>query len=697
MRGTANRFLVATSAIAAVLVATSIGSVQAQSAQTARMPALADYYRLESVGSPAISPDGGQVAFVRTRILEEENRRHSEVWLMPAAGDAPPIRLTSTAFSASNPRWSPDGKLLTFSSPRPSGSVWFLRMDQAAGEAFQIEGVTGSPIFSPDNRWIAFTRPTPPPATEQSYASDFERTIDERFDGRMYDWMNYRFDRRGYLDDPRDPQATPPQEIYVVPRVGGAPRQLTHMGVSAQGMSWSPDGGSLAFTADLLQRDEHTYGRADLWTVDLAGTVQRLTDDGYQYRNPTWSPDGREIAVRGSAGLDMVIASKQAHGAPIDLYIFSADGGSSRNITEDWDLMAGAPKWSDGNLIYFSTGVSGNTHLFRASPNRGGVEQLTDGERRLGGFSFTQDFEHMAYQATDLMHPANILTASINGRDEQQLTNSNAEMLASLQLTETENIHFPSADGTEIEGWLMRPTDFDPNGGPYPLVLSIHGGPHGAYGTTFSLKNQLLAAEGYFVLSTNPRGSTGYGENFKWAIWGGWGILDYQDIMAAVDHVIERYPIDTDRMGVTGGSYGGFMTNWVIGHTDRFAAAVARASISNWVSDYGTADIPRTKESEFFGAPWEKESRDLMIELSPLTHAGGVTTPTLFLHGEWDYRVPIAEAEQMYVALRKQKVPAMFIRYPESYHGGWTPWRTLHSWHYELEWWKKYLKERPRI
>ncbi len=197
MRGIANRRLVGKLAIGAALVTTSISPALAQSARTARMPMLADYYRLESVGSPAISPDGDRVAFVRTQILEEENRRHTEIWLVSTAGDAPPVRLTSTAFSASNPRWSPDGKLLTFSSPRPSGSLWFLRMDQPAGEAFQIEGVTGSPIFSPDNRWIAFTRPTPPPAVERTYDGDFERTIAERFDGRMYDWMNYRFDLRG--------------------------------------------------------------------------------------------------------------------------------------------------------------------------------------------------------------------------------------------------------------------------------------------------------------------------------------------------------------------------------------------------------------------------------------------------------------------------------------------------------------------
>ena len=193
------------------------------------------------------------------------------------------------------------------------------------------------------------------------------------------------------------------------------------------------------------------------------------------------------------------------------------------------------------------------------------------------------------------------------------------------------------------------------------------------------------------VLFTNPRASTGYGEDFRWGTWGGWGFNDYDDVMAGVDHAIANYDIDTARMGATGYSYGGYLTNWVITQTDRFAAAIAGASISNWVSDYGVADIPRTKESEFFGPPWEERGLENLLRSSPLIHAKGVTTPTLFVHGEADHRVPIEEAEQMYVALRKQKVPAKFVRYPDSYHGGWTPWRMVHRIWVQLEWWEEWL------
>ncbi|MFV1987783.1 MAG: TolB family protein, partial [Gemmatimonadota bacterium] len=231
-----------------------LGTPTAVWAQT-RALELEDYYGFRGVGSPAMSPDGSQVAYVVTELLEDENRRHSELWLASTDGSAPPIRLTSPSFDASGPRWSADGSLLSFSSRRPAAdgsrteSTWLLRMDRPAGEAFQLEGLGGGPIFSPDAGWIAFTRPTPPPpAPPPAYASEFERKTVERFDGRVYDWMNYRFDRRGYLADPRDPQASPPRELYVLDAAGGQPRQLTHLGVDVQGPAWSADGGLLAFT-----------------------------------------------------------------------------------------------------------------------------------------------------------------------------------------------------------------------------------------------------------------------------------------------------------------------------------------------------------------------------------------------------------------------------------------------------------------
>ncbi len=670
--------------------------------QTGRAIELKDYYRLESIGSPAISPDGKLVAFTRTHIVEAENRRHSEIWLTPSDGSSAPKRITDPASSASTPRWSPDGKLLAFTTARrraagaeaeDSSPIWFLNMNQPRGAPFQIQGVSGSPIFSPDNQGIAFTKRTPPAAKRpKQYASDFERQTNERFKGRIIDWTDYRFDQRGYLPDPRDPMATPPEELYIVPRAGGTAKQITHLGVNVQSAAWRPDSGALVIEANSHQRDEYTYERSDLWIVDTGGQIKRLTDDGYNHSSPSFSPDGRNIVFRRQQSLNAVIAAKQNHGGAVDVYRMPAGGGELVNLTPNWDLLPGNTSWSaDGRFIYFGGGIGGNNHLFRVAAAGGSVEQVTKGERGLTGFSMPAAFDRIAYTATDSTHASEVFAARIDGADEKKLSGFNDALMSELSLSPAERILYPSKDGTQIEGWVLRPRGYDPAKAKYPLILTTHGGPHGAYGNDLAFQFQLWAANGYVVLYTNPRGSTGYGEKFLWGTWGGWGVLDYQDVMAGVDYTVKRYAVDEKRMGVTGYSYGGFLTDWIITQTTRFSAAIAGAGISNWISDYGTADIPRTKESEFYGPPWEPKSRDLLVELSPITHVANVTTPTLFVHGESDMRVPIEQAEQMYTALKKRHVPAMFIRYPESYHGGWTPWNTVHRFYQELKWWAGHL------
>ena len=678
---------------------------------------LADYYRVETAGTPAISPDGRWVVFVRNTTVEAENQHHSELWISPSDGSTPAIRLTTPAFSASAPKWSPDGKLLSFRSVRRApnggdtegrgaetagrsgrggrggaggeGDIWFLRMDRAGGEAFQIPGVAGAPIFSPDNRWIAFLKRTPPPRSARE-ATPLERQLEQRFKGRIYDWMNVRADGRGFLPDPRDPAATPPNELYVVAREGGAARQLTRLGVDAREPAWRPDSAALALVADSHERDEYSYERADLWTVDLDGQIHRLSDDAFEYDSPAWSPDGKWLAFRRRQSLSQIIATKQKHGAAVDLYRMPAAGGPMSNLTAEWDLIPDPPSFNpDGKFIYFAAAEGGDTQMHRMNSAGGPVEQLTHGPRNLGGFTFSQAFDRMAFTASEPAHPAEAFAARPDGSGEKRLSALNEAFLNEVDVAGAERIHFPSKDGTPVEGWIMVPHSAKP---PYALVLAIHGGPHGAYGSGWDYEFQWLAANGYAVLYTNPRGSTGYGEKFLWATWGGWGKLDYEDVMAGVDYAVAHYPINTKRLAVTGYSYGGFMTNWVITQTDRFAAAMTGAGISNWLSDYGTADIPRTKESEFFGSPWESESNQLMRSLSPITYAANVKTPTLFVHGEADMRVPIEEDEQMYTALQKRHVPAKFVRYPGNYHGGWPAWDMVHRYYQEVKWFGEFLQ-----
>ena len=694
--------------------------------KTTRPLALTDYYAVESVGDTAISPDGRQVAFVRTVIVEAEDRRQRQIWLAATDGSGAPRALTDPMFETTGPRWSGDGSLLGYRSSRSgNGSdIWFIRMDGADEIPFQIEGVDGAPVFSPDNQWIAYTH-AEPAAQAQAPASELERQIAQRFTGRIYDWMNYRFNGRGYLDDPRDPRATPAEELYIVPRDGGRPRQLTDAGIDVRSMAWRGDSRALAFVADEHQRDEDNYGRADLWTVTIDGRLARVTNDTQMYKSPSWSPDGEFLVVTRQAGLNEVIDTHRADmtppeapqtdpvtverperakrrrprkqppdGPPVDLVILRADGaGFARMLTGRWELIPANPRWSpDGDAILFTAATAGDSHLFLVPTAGGSVEQVTGGARRLGAVSFDAEFSRVAFSVADSAHPSEIYTAAIDGSSERRLSGFNDRLTGEVGFREAERISFPSADGTEIEGWILTPPGYDP-AGSYPLILAIHGGPHSAYGNSFSFQFQLWAADGHVVVYTNPRGSTGYGEEFLWATWGGWGRLDTDDVLAGVDYAVEHYAVDERRMGVTGYSYGGFLTNWIIGHSDRFAAAVTGAGISNWISDYGTADIARTKESEFFGTPWEPLGRELLLELSPIIYAGQITTPTLFVHGEADHRVPIAEGEQMYLALKKNDVDATFIRYPDMAHGGWTPWNTVHRYHHEQQWWARYLKD----
>ncbi len=666
--------------------------------QAGRPIQLEDYYRIEGAATPAISPDGKWVVFARSTIVEAENQRHTELWIAPSDGSSAAVKLLSGEDSSSAPRFSPDGKLLAFSrSGRGGGgrgrgggdgegNEWFLHMDQKGSEPFRIPGVSGAPIFSPDNRWIAFVKRTPPPAQTRELSAT-EKQLAERFKGKSFDWVNYRADGRGYLPDPRDPQATPPSELYIVARDGGTPKQLTHLGVNVSGVAWRPDSGALALVADSHQRDEFSYERADLWVVNVDGAIKRLTDDGFEYDSLAWSPDGKNLAFRRRQSLSTIIQSRQNHGAAVDIYRMPVAGGAMKNLTPEFDLIPDAPKWQ-GDAIWFASAVGGDTHLFRMPQNGGNPVQITKGERAFGGFSFSEAFDRMAYVAQDPTHPAEAFCSKIDASGETRLSDFNAQLVKEVDLSTAARIHFPSKDGTTVEGWIMLPH----NGtAPHPMILSIHGGPHGAYGSQFDFEFQWLAAHGYAVLYTNPRGSTGYGEKFLWATWGGWGKLDYQDVMAGVDYAVAHDPVDPKRLAVTGYSYGGFLTDWVITQTPRFVAAVSGAGISNWMSDYGTSDIPRTKESEFYGTSWNPEASERMRALSPITHAAHVKTPTLFVHGEADMRVPIEQAEQMYRALQKQHVPAKMIRYPGNYHGGWPPWDMVHRYYNEVQWFDQYL------
>jgi dipeptidyl aminopeptidase/acylaminoacyl peptidase len=406
------------------------------------------------------------------------------------------------------------------------------------------------------------------------------------------------------------------------------------------------------------------------------------------------SPDRRLILFTKQLSTDAVIAQKLSHGGPRDLVVMPAEGGRETNLTANWDYLPTGARWSpDGRFIYFTGAIGGATHLFRVPATGGSAAQITTGERRINGFVFDSAMTTMVYTVGRIEAPPEIHVARIDGSGERQLTRVHDPFAREVALSRAERLRYPSRDGTEIEGWLLFPHNYRANGGPYPLIVDNHGGPHASVGYAFEFKDQLFAANGYFVLQVNFRSSTGYGERFLWGTWGAWGDKDGEDVIAGVDHVIARYPIDRGRVATMGHSYGGFMSNWLITqYPDRFAAAAVGAGISNWVSDYGTADIARTKETEFYGTPWDDRARAIMIRQSPLTYAGRAKAATLFIHGEVDQRVPYEEAEQMYVALKKNGVPARMIQYAGQSHGIAGSWNAVHRMINELRWFDTYLK-----
>lgn len=630
-----------------------------------------DYYKLTALADPKVSPDGRRIAFTVTTVVEDKDRRHSEIWMVAtdgAAGGAA-YRYTSPSTEASNPSWSPDGSLLAFSSRREGSEddVWFLRTGAPGGEAFQIKGVHSLPQFSRDGQWLLFGWRGADPDSANAKKEPWRTRVSpvaitrgpdpKRFDGRVYTSIPTVGDERGFLP-PRETRR--PIHLYLVPIAGGDPRQLTTGDLSQVGAVWSPDGKTIAFVQDSTETVEvRDQGHPEIYLVTVAGGATRRLATGFvESTSPTWSPDGQTIAFTCSKG----------RGAENDLCVIPAAGGTPRNLTADWPLDPGSATWSpDGKTIYIDAETRGNVHLFAVAPTGGPVRQVTTGERQLRGFSQSGDGRTLAYTSSDVTHAVELWVAPLaTPARDRKLTSFNDALMASVAMIPADTFWYTGVGGMRIEGWLMKPYGYQP-GRKYPLVLSIHGGPHSNYGNVLFPEFQMLAGQGYWTLFTNPRGSSGYGHDFTFATRGRWGMEDFQDLMQAVDVVIARGGVDTARMAVLGGSYGGFMTNWVVGHTNRFRVAETDRSIWNWYSWYGSSDAQGLTDYEFLGEPWEQDS--LYKFYSPMTYAARIQTPMLIVHSEDDKRTPITDGEQLFMTLRKRGIPSEMVRYPRSYHG----------------------------
>ncbi len=703
---------VATVVVVSMLLA---GSASGQ-VPAGRALSIEDYYRIKTIGDATVSPDGTWVSYTVATKVEADNTTVLDTFVVKSDGTAPPRRITHEGASVASPRWAGDN-VLEYSlnarvpsaifigggqaSPRASGGptpTWRVAIE-TPNAVPQPAPTPATGVQSADGKWMARIQDGPTPTAAASHASDFEKRHADRFKGRSFDWMRFQQDGQDYPTP--DPRARPAAEVVISAVGGGAAKPITGLGLRPSNLAWHPGGERLAFTADEDWRNEQTYERPDIYTVSTAGEIARLTNDGYVWNSLAYSPDGRFLLAERTFGAGMIIEQKLNHGGSDDLLIWPVDApsgtpaGTPVNLTEGWDLEPNEPRWSrDSRHVYFTAQRGGTVHLFRVAARAGApVEQVTSGERRLNGITFDKAMTRMAYTVGTYDGPSEVWTANIDGTGERQLTDVFADVRRDLAITKTERLTWKSTDGTEIEGWLTYPHGFDRAKGPYPMVVFNHGGPHAAVGYGFNFKQQYFAAHGYFVFDTNFRSSTGYGDAFKWATWGAWGTKDGEDVVSGIDHVLKHYPVDGRQIAAMGHSYGGFMTNWLITrYPDRFAAAAAGAPISNWISDYGTADVYRTKETEFFGAPWEEEGLRRMIAQSPLLHAGKVRTPTLFIQGEADQRVPYEEAEQMYFALRRLGVPAKMIQYAGQPHGISGHWNNVHRMLNERQWIDAHVK-----
>jgi dipeptidyl aminopeptidase/acylaminoacyl peptidase len=682
-----------TLAVLLTLPALLVGQSSRSGSAAPRAMQVGDWYRVTTLSQPAMSPDGSRVAFTVTTVREAENKRHQEVWVVPTAGgDA--VRYTVPSTESSNPRWTPDGKYLQFSSARPGGkgNTWTLRMDVPSGEAVQLESIpSGSmprsgdfAIFTgPAARDTAPTRGPDPYGRMQSAArppfTSITRPADpSRFDGRQYVEMPIKRNGTGYIANPREARVIRTQQLWRQNMGDTARTMLTSAVYSHRSPVVSPDGRMIAFIADVAlrpdsvvqaiqdsldklpfdrARDAEVRNDADIYVMPVAGgTPKKVAEWVGSESNLTWSPDSRRLAFVGRAGRT----------ASARLYVVDANGGTPMNVIGDFQYEPDDMEWLSAGALQFSAATGGRTAVYRADlTGKSAPRELVSGRRRVNGVSYDAAGRTMAFVATSLDRPTELFVANADGSNERQLTHFNDALNAEVAWSDGERFTYQGVGNVEIEGWLMKPYGYEPNK-KYPLVLYIHGGPHSAYGENWFDEFQNLAAAGMWVLFTNPRGSAGYGADFTYSTRGRWFAEDYDDLMRAVDIASKRADVDSTRMGVTGGSYGGVMTAWVTAKTNRFKAAQTDRMISNWWSWYGSSDAQGLTEFEFYGTPWENPA--MYDSLSPIRYLPQVKTPTLMVQSEEDFRTPMTDAEQWFLGLKKHGVPVEFVRYPRSNH-----------------------------
>ena len=654
-----------------------------------------DVFDLEWVSEPRISPDGRRVVYVRNGFDIMTDRRTADLWIIGTDG-SDHRALTSLPGTERSPRWSPDGSRILYLSDGEgeNGTTRLWVRWVGTDDRAPIATLSHAPSeleWSPDGEWIAFSMFVPEPTTPLVPSPDKPAGADWGPPFVEIDQLEYRADGDGYLEQGYT-------QIFVLPAEGGTPRQLTaepypHDG----GLSWTPDGSTVVVSA--RRREDWRYEPRDteIYEVSVAdGSVGQLSDRRGPDADPAVSPDGSMIAYVGS--------DERYQGYQVtELFVMDRNGGRAHSLTSALDRDAEDPAWSaDGTGLYFQYDDEGNTKLAFVTLN-GDVRVLAQdvgglslGRPYAGGAYSVANDGRFAFTVSTPAHPADLAVGGPGPGMPRRLTALNDDLLRHRQLAEVEEMWLDSSyDGRPIQAWIAKPPGFDPTR-KYPLILEIHGGPFANYGDRFSAEVQLHAAAGYVVLYVNPRGSTSYGAEFGNLIHHAYPSQDYDDLMSAVDAVLERGYVDEQNLFVTGGSGGGVLTAWIVGKTDRFRAAVSAKPVINWYSFVLTADRTSFFSRWWFpGFPWEQPEH--YLARSPLSLVGNVTTPTMLMTGEEDYRTPISESEQFYAALKLRGVPAMLVRIPDASHGiADRPSNLMAKVDYILAWFDRYRTGEPR-